>query len=265
MMRLASIALLGVALAAMGCQPPPQPPQAPPAGQMPPGPPPGQGPMAQHPGPGGPWAHPGQADAMDRQQRGQRMQRQGRGDRNQGARMRQNKVGRMGNMPQGAGPMAPGRQPGMMPGLGALGVRFYPPPMLIRRAQDIGLSQDQVAKIRQEVLTTQSKAVDARAKVERARIEVARLLSADKVDEKAVNAQLDEIAKAEAELQKLHIGTMLRVRGLLTAEQRQKLDQPRPKGPKTRQGAAGPGPTADLMDDDEDFDDDDEEDDETDG
>jgi Spy/CpxP family protein refolding chaperone len=263
MNKLVSVAFLTVALTAMGCQTQAnRPPEAPTAPAPPP--PPGPGPMAQHPGPGGPWAHP--APGQARQHRGEdRMDRnQGRGDRNKVARGRGNKAGRMGMMHQGQGPMGPGRDPAMMQ-LAALGVHFYPPPMLIHRSQEIGLTPDQVTKIRQEMLGTQAKAVDARAKVEKARIEVARLLTADKVDEKAINAQLDDVAKAQAELQKLHIGTMLRVRGLLTAEQRQKLDERKPKARQGKPGPGAPGATssidddeADDLDDEDDFDEDDE-------
>jgi Spy/CpxP family protein refolding chaperone len=102
--------------------------------------------------------------------------------------------------------------------------------MLIRRAQKIGLTPDQVTKIRQEMLGLHAKAVDLHAKMEHAKIEVVRLLAADKIDEHAVDAQVDEGAKAESEMHKLHIGTMLRVRGLLTPEQLKKLEEHKPKG-----------------------------------
>jgi Spy/CpxP family protein refolding chaperone len=140
--------------------------------------------------------------------------------------------------------------------LAALGVRFYPPQMLIRRADKIGLTPDQVTKIRQEILADQTKSVDLVAKLQHDKIEVARLLSADKVDDKAVGTQIDDAAKVEAEMHKLHLGTMLRVRALLTPEQRQKLDAP--KAPKPH--VDGPGRTAAMDDADDDDDDDDDDD-----
>jgi Spy/CpxP family protein refolding chaperone len=166
--------------------------------------------------------------------------------------------GHMG--PGGGGPMM-GHHPGgeeMMRELGMLGVHFYPPPMLIRRAKELGLTPDQVNKLRQEMLTTHSKSIDLHAKVEHSKVEVARLLSADKVDEKAVDAQIDEGAKAESELHKLHLGTMLRVRAMLTPEQRQKLDEKKSrKHPGAKPGAgAPPGPVGQADDDDDDDDDD---------
>jgi Spy/CpxP family protein refolding chaperone len=147
--------------------------------------------------------------------------------------------------------------------LGAMGVHFYPPPVVLRRGKEIGLTPDQTTKIRAEMLATHSRGIDLHAKIEHSKVETARLLSADKVDEKAVLTQVDEGAKAEAEMHKLHVGTMLRVRALLTPEQRQKLEEhasPKPRHRAKPAHAQGPGPVgqADDMDDDEEDDDDDE-------
>jgi Spy/CpxP family protein refolding chaperone len=145
--------------------------------------------------------------------------------------------------------------------LAELGVHFYPPPMLIRRAQKIGLTPDQVTTIRQEMLSTQARTVDWVAKVEHAKVEATRLLAADKVDEHSVDGQIEEAAKAQAELHKLHLATMLRVRALLTPEQRQKLEEHKSKheGPKPAMGSTeqAPGVTGAAEDDDDEDDEDD--------
>jgi len=147
----------------------------------------------------------------------------------------------------------------MLHELAALGVHIFPPQMLIRRAQKIGLTPDQVAKIRQEMLSTQARSVDLRAKLEHAKIDVARLLSSEKVDEHAVDVAVDEAGKVEAEMRKIHVGAMLRVRALLTPEQRQKLDERKLKHEGPKPGAAGAGPTSGATDEADDDDDDDEE------
>jgi Spy/CpxP family protein refolding chaperone len=157
--------------------------------------------------------------------------------------------------------MGPGGEHEVMRELAALGVHFYPAPMLIRRAQKIGLTPDQLTKLRQEMLSTQAHTVDLVAKLQHAKVEAARLLAADKVDEHAVDGQVEEAAKAQAELHKLHLGTMLRVRALLTPEQRQKLEEHDSKheGPKPAMSSAGqaPGVTGAADDDDDDDDDND--------
>jgi Spy/CpxP family protein refolding chaperone len=87
--------------------------------------------------------------------------------------------------------------------------------------------------------------------VKKARLEVAKLLSAPKVDQQAVNRRLDEAAAARAESRKLRIGLLLRTRDALSAEQRTKLDElfkahagmPGWMGPgKPRGRKQGPGP-----------------------
>ncbi len=139
--------------------------------------------------------------------------------------------------------------------LGTLGVRAYPAPLLIARAKDLGLTPEQVTKLRQEILTTQSRAIDVRAKIEHTKLEAVRLLSADKVDERGVHAQIDEGAKAQAELHKLHVDSMLRVRAILTPEQQKKLEERRrPRAGKPRMAPAM-GPLGQVDDDDDDDDD----------
>ena len=134
-----------------------------------------------------------------------------------------------------------------------LGVHFYPPPMLLRRSAEIGLTPEQIAKIRREVLTTRAHAVEIEAKVQKAKIEVMRLLTADKIDEHAIDAQIDEAEKAGAELRKLRLGTMLHVRDVLTPEQTKKLDE---RAPPKAGGSADVAPGGHMADDDEDDEDD---------
>jgi Spy/CpxP family protein refolding chaperone len=141
--------------------------------------------------------------------------------------------------------------------LAALGVHFYPPEMLLRRAEKIGLTPDQVTKIRQEMLGMRGHAVDLLAKIEHAKIEVTRLLSGEKLDEHAVDAQIDEAAKAEAEMHKLHLGALLRVRALLTPEQRQKLEERKHKRESQKPGTSDDGQTPGPSEPDDDDDDDD--------
>ena len=103
------------------------------------------------------------------------------------------------------------------------------------------------------------KPADAEHPFGHAKIEATRLLTADKVDEHAVDAQIEEAARTQAEMQKLRLGTALRVRALLTPEQRQKLEQRKDKheGPKPAAGSPGQPPAATGAADEDDDDDDD--------
>ena len=145
-----------------------------------------------------------------------------------------------------------GEEHEMMRELSMLGLRVYPAPMLLRRRTAIGLTPDQVAKLQREVLAMQAHVVDVRAKLEKARIEAVRLLTADKIDEHAIDAQIDEAAKAAAELHKLQLATMLRVRDLLTPDQVKKIDEleaPPRGGPAVQPGSRSDEDDADADDD----------------
>lgn len=253
MMKLVPVALIGVALATIGCQSqtprPPETAQASAQPTPPPGPPPAWGrpgmPPPRRPDAGGPWAPRGEDEARHHPGNG-------RGGPPPIAR-------RAHGRPRGRSmDKGPGGGPDVMGELGMLGVNFHPPQQVIRRGRAIGLTPDQVSKIRDEMLATQKRAIDLRAKLEHSRVEIVRLLAADKVDERALNVQLDEAAKAQAEMHKLHIGSMLRVRALLTPEQRQKLDERKPQRPAGAKPGAGPVGQADGDDDGDDDDDDDE-------
>jgi len=264
MVKLVSVTLVGFALMAVGCQSalaaPAQAPQASAAPQPPPPPPPnGHGPEMMppaHDGPGGPMGHHEGGEAM-----GQMGHHHGEGD--DGGKAGCEHCKGHGEHPRGpeghGGPMGPGGEHEVMRELAGLGVHFYPPAMLIHRAQKIGLTPEQVTKIRLEMLSAQAHTVDLVAKIGHAKVEATRLLAADKVDERAVDAQIDEVEKAEGEMHKLRLGTALRVRALLTPEQRQKLEEHKSKheGPKPAMGAGGQAPPVTGAADDDDDDDDD--------
>ena len=240
MRKLASVGVVGFAVVAMACQTPPpaQAPQGSPAA-IPPAPPllygtepettlqhresPG-GPGVHDDGEGGEHPHDAAAEPAARHEHCACGAMAGRWRRGPGT---------------GEGNVGPGGGEEAMRELAAIGVPLYPPQLLLRRAETIGLTPDQVTKIRQELLGTQGRAVDLRAKIEHAKIELARLLAAEKIDERALSAQVDEAAKAKAEMYKLRLGAMLHARALLTPEQRQKLEERKPEHEGPKAGAAG--------------------------
>lgn len=261
MKKIGPLAVLGATLTLAACHPPPpQPPPGPPPGAM------GWGPGGPGMGHGGPMMHhgggPGACEKCNEHMAGGPMMHEG---------MKKARKPRGDRGPGGPGAPALHGPPGaggaeVMRELGALGVHFYPPPMVLKRAQELALTPDQVSKIRAEILGAQAKSIDLKAKAEHAKVEIAKLLAADKPDERAIGAQIDEASKAGAELHKLHMGVMVHVRALLTPDQIKKLDEPKPrraKGPKPGMGPGGPGgpgmgpgkgpgPRADADDDDDD-------------
>ena len=76
---------------------------------------------------------------------------------------------------------------------------IYPPGVVARFAREAGVSEAQVAKIRQDFFDTLGKMSQQHAHVEQARIEIARALGEAKVDAAVIARRVDEAVKAEAE------------------------------------------------------------------
>jgi Spy/CpxP family protein refolding chaperone len=129
-------------------------------------------------------------------------------------------------------------------------------PELIRRfADELKLTDEQRAAIKQEMEKSREGFEDKEKKV-RAEVEaLGAILKADKVDEAAAAAQLDKVLEAEEVVKKARLMLMVRVKNLLTPEQNAKLaelrkehmqrapDRPRDERPRDeRRRPDGPPP-----------------------
>ncbi|MGD0965339.1 MAG: periplasmic heavy metal sensor [Candidatus Acidiferrales bacterium] len=120
--------------------------------------------------------------------------------------------------------------------------------------QQIGVTADQAAKIRQQESDFRKAEIRNRADLEIKRMDLHDLLSADKPDRAAIDSKLQEISAAQLTLAKLGVDFHITMRDALTPAQRQKLEQwmkqsrqpesgnnaGRPRGPRGG-GSAGPG------------------------
>ena len=81
-----------------------------------------------------------------------------------------------------------------------------------------------------------------KAKAEQARIDLQELMDADAPDEGAVMAKLETVGQLQIQVRKLRVGTMLKVRALLTPNQRKQLRKimARRMAKKGRKGRRGP-------------------------
>ena len=104
---------------------------------------------------------------------------------------------------------------------------FFPPEMLMRAQQAIGLTDDQRDAIRKEMQESVGKFTEFQWQQSAENEKLAALSKADSVDEEKTLAQLDALLKVENEMKRLQARTMIRVRNLLTAEQRAKLREMR--------------------------------------
>ena len=132
--------------------------------------------------------------------------------------------------------MGPGGEPqgrmGPMAGMGMRGGRGGPREFGLARLlnnpdvrQQLGVSADQAAKIRQQESNFRKSEICNRADLEIKRMDLNDLLSAEKPDHAAIDSKLQEISAAQLTLEKSAIDYRLTLRDALTPDQRQKLQQ----------------------------------------
>lgn len=95
--------------------------------------------------------------------------------------------------------------------------------MIEEHAEELGLSDDQLAAIRAVADKSRQDGDALRLQLEAEEMGMRGLLEADPPDRAAIMAQAERIGALKTERQKLHLGSMLDVRAQLTKEQRERL------------------------------------------
>jgi Spy/CpxP family protein refolding chaperone len=107
--------------------------------------------------------------------------------------------------------------------------------------QQVGISAEQAAKIRQQESDFRKTAIRDRADVQVKRIDLQDLLAADKPDRAAIDSKLQEISVAQLALEKAAVDQRLNMRDAITPAQREKLRQLMMN--RRRPGGGGPSPS----------------------
>jgi len=116
------------------------------------------------------------------------------------------------------------------------------PPMFNQRlGPDLNLTEQQRNKLREMGVEQQKKAIRLHADIQTKEIELHELMRAANPDRAVINAKIDEIGALKAQTEKDSVAQRLAFEQLLTPEQRQKLRQPRERGPVPGVGARQPG------------------------
>ena len=89
--------------------------------------------------------------------------------------------------------------------------------------EKLGLTNDQVTKLRDLRFDSAKGVVGARANLQTKRLELQQLMSAEKPDRGAIDRKIDEISEARSALMKNRVDHQLAVREILTPEQLEKL------------------------------------------
>lgn len=100
----------------------------------------------------------------------------------------------------------------------------------------LDLTEAQRAKMADLHERQERKAIQARADLQIARLDLRKLMHADSPSATAINAQIDRLARMRADMQKSHVATFLEARSLLTPDQLKKL---REGGPGAMGGMGG--------------------------
>ncbi len=93
--------------------------------------------------------------------------------------------------------------------------------------KQLGITDEQAAKIRQQTLDFRKAEIRSRADLQVKRLELHSLLSADNPDRAAIDRTLQDVGAARLAMEKSAIDFHLAMRSALTPEQRQKLQQMR--------------------------------------
>jgi Spy/CpxP family protein refolding chaperone len=101
-----------------------------------------------------------------------------------------------------------------------------------RMAEELNLTTEQREKMKAAREREQRKAIQTRADIQLARLDLHKLMQADKPDQKAIDAQIDKISGLRTTLEKSRVQTMLEFRASLTPEQQKKLKELREQGPR---------------------------------
>ena len=107
--------------------------------------------------------------------------------------------------------------------MGMLGV--HSPVFILGHSQELGLTDEQVQKIQQDLYAMREKMIDLRARTMKDRLEVRRLLGESKVDQKAIDQRIQDAADAMADARKMQVQAWLNTRASLTPEQTKKLEE----------------------------------------
>ena len=151
-----------------------------------------------------------------------------------------------------AGPMSWAQQPAPGGAGGASGQHrgapdlmaenFFPPELIMQNQKALNLTTDQQTAIRAEMQKTMAKFTDLQWQQSAEGEALEALLKQERVDEKAALAQLDKLLTIEGEVKRLHFGTMVRVKNLLTTEQQAQLRELKKQGrPAATSRDRGPG------------------------
>ena len=121
-------------------------------------------------------------------------------------------------------PDSPMGQDPRPPGGDKIGRAFFPPELVMRNQKAINLTPDQQSLIREQMRQAMPRFTELQWQLSAEEETLASLVCANSPDEKQILAQFDKLMLVESELKRVRFALLVRMRGLLTPQQQQKLE-----------------------------------------
>lgn len=109
------------------------------------------------------------------------------------------------------------------PGEDPIAQNLFPPELVMRYQQEIGLDEAQGKAMKETIQRAQAKFLDVQWEMQSESGKMLRLLQARPVDEAAVLAQADKVMGLEREVKKTQLSLLVRIKNLLSETQQAKL------------------------------------------
>lgn len=128
------------------------------------------------------------------------------------------------------------------PGADPLGEALFPPELVMRHQQAIGLQAEQKAYLREEIRKAQLRFTELQWQLQDAFESMRSLLEQTPTAESQVLAHLDKVLEIEREIKRTQLTLMVRIKNKLTPEQQARLRELRPKTPPAPPAPPAPSP-----------------------
>lgn len=110
-----------------------------------------------------------------------------------------------------------------------IGDALFSPELVMQNQQAIALSDEQKSFMIAEIHKAQSQFTELQWRLQSEMETMASLLKQDRADEQRIQAQLDKVLSLEREIKRTQITLLVRIKNMLTPEQRARLQEIRSK------------------------------------
>jgi Spy/CpxP family protein refolding chaperone len=104
-----------------------------------------------------------------------------------------------------------------------IGKYLFPPELVMKYSQDLGLDDRQRTAVKENVQKAQSKFLDLQWQLQEESQKMVRLLQARPVDEATVLAEADKLLALERDIKHTQLSLLIRLKNLLSESQQAKL------------------------------------------